>query len=223
MNSKKLRTILLGLIGFGVLLFLAVAVIGLSSLKAKSQGVSKLKLDSRVADDQLASLVQAKGQIAQYAYFKDVAKTVLPTDKDQARVILDLFQLADQSGLSIQGIGFPLSTLGVTSSTSAATIGQSTPVVSAVGVTQKDLLSQAKPVQGINGLYSVQLVINVESGNSVSEDKRPTYPKLIDFLTRVENDRRTAQIAQVSILPQDSDLASAYISFGLTINIFIRP
>jgi hypothetical protein len=219
MNSKRLRTIMLGLIGFSALLFVIICGLGLSSLKTKSQSVSKLKLDSRVADDQLASLAQAKGQIAKYAYFKDVAKTVLPTDKDQASAILDLFQLADESGISIQTIAFPNSTLGVGS---IASISGTAPV-SAVGATAKDLLSQAKPVTGIPGLYSVQLIISFEFGDNVSADKRPTYPKLIDFLNRVENDRRTAQIAQVSILAQDDRIVTPYINFGLTINIFIRP
>lgn len=220
MSSKRLRTVLIGLVGFCVIIFIAICVLGLSMLKTKSASVAKLKLDSRVADDQLANLARAKGEVAQYSYFKEVAKTVIPTDKDQAQAILDIFQLANESGISIQSIGFPASTLGL-GSTSTTVGGAST---SAVGVSTSSVRSQAKPVTGIPGLYSVELTISPESGAQVPPDKLPTYPKLLDFLSRIEHDRRTAQITQVNIQPLGTDnVSSPYINFSLTINIFIKP
>lgn len=218
MNGKQLKLLLPGLLGISLVVFVLILFSGLSMLEEKSKKLSTLKLQSRVANDQLASLAAAKKDVAQYAYFKTVAKTVLPNDKDQAQAVLDIFQLASESGISIQSITFPTSTLGL----AIPTTGQA--AASAVGAPSSSVLSQAKPVAGINGLYSIELAIAPESGDKVPPDKQVTYPKMLDFLNRLEHNRRTAQITQVRIQPQGTNAApSPYINFSLSVNIFIKP
>jgi hypothetical protein len=82
-------------------------------------------------------------------------------------------------------------------------------------------ISQAKPVTGIPGLYSLELTITTPSvNNDLPANSQVTYPKMLDFLNRIENNRHTAQITDISIQP--SELTQA-LSFSLTINIFIKP
>jgi hypothetical protein len=210
MNAKRTRLIMFASLGILFVMFIATISVGSSILAQKSKKMVALKLQSSVLDSQLTSLAQAKKDVSQYAYFNEVAETVIPSDKDQAQTVLDIFQLAEQSGIMIQSITFPASTLGTSgaSATSSST----------------KAISQAKSVEGIKGLYSVELNITPLSGAQTPTDKMVTYAKFLDFLGRIESNRRTAQITQVNIQPisNGGDL-SQFINFTLTINIFIKP
>jgi hypothetical protein len=201
----------MGLIGLAVLIFIVVAVLGLSKLSAQSQKMVALKLQSQTLDYQLASLAGAKKQVQQYSYIKEVAAEVIPEDKDQAQAVLEINQIAQQAGIAIGSISFPASTLGT------AAVGTAT--------TSTNLISQAQPVTGIKGLYSVQLTITPETGSQVPTDQQVTYDKMIDFLNRIEDNQRTAQITQVNIEPQGTSggNGASSITFTLTLNIFIKP
>lgn len=216
MSSKQSRLVLLGLIGFAGLTFLVICFIGLSTLSSKSQKMVSLKLQSKVLDYQLTSLAQAKKQVQQYEYIKSVAAEIIPNDKDQAQAVLEIFNIASASGIAIQSITFPASTLG--SGGAAVSSDASTAKAST-------LISQAKPVTGINGLYSVQLTVVPASGPNVPAEQQVTYAKMLDFLNRIELNQRTAQITQVTVQPQGSNAGdpASSLTFSLTINIFIKP
>ncbi len=220
MNSKRLKLILVGLLGVSCLLFIIICALGLSLLSGKSKSMVNLKIESMTLEAQSTSLAIAQKQVESYGYFKDVAKTVIPNDKDQAQAVLDIFQLANEAGISLQGVTFPASTLGVKSTSVSGT----TAAADASSAAAKTVLSQAKAVEGISGLYSIELTITPETGPNVPDDKRVTYSKLLDFLDRIEHNRRTAQITQVNIQPQGVDGGtSQHINFTMTINIFIKP
>ena len=215
LNSRRLRLVLIGGLLLSVVAFLAIAFFGLGLLSTKSQKIVDLKVQTETADAQLANLESSKKQIEKYSYFKDVAKTVIPSDKDQAESVLEIFQMADASGIAIQSITFPASTLGLTTSTTTATQQDATSSSST-----RSALSQAKPVTGIPGLYSLELTITPDYGNTVPADKQITYDKMLAFLNRIENNRHTAQITQVNIQPPTNNQS---LSFSLTVNIFIKP
>lgn len=218
MSHNRSRLIMLGSLAALGLIFIVVTFIGLSLLATKSQRLVELKQDNKVADAQLSSLAASKKQVEQYSYFNDIAKTVLPSDKDQAQAVIDIFSLADQAGISIASITFPASSLG------AAKPSTSESSSDATQASAKSAISQAKPVEGISGLYGLELTISPASGTSVPENKKVTYLKFLDFLSRIENNRRTAQITKVSIQPESSETGiSQFINFTLTINIFIKP
>lgn len=214
LDNKKLRLALFGLVGLALIIFFAVLIAGLSLVTNKSNQVVDRKLQENRLQAQLSSLAIAKKEVEQYSYFKDVAKTVIPNDKDQAQSVLDIFQMAAESGISIQNITFPDSNLGA-----AGTTG----TTSASGSSSK-ALSQAKTVEGIPGVYSLELTIVPESSLELPEEKLITYPKLIKFLKKLENNRRTAQITEVIVQPLGNETGpSPYINFSLTVHIFIKP
>lgn len=220
MGSKRLRIVLQVLLATGILIFTAVLLSGLSTLSSKSNEVVNLKLKDKTAEAQLLSLASAKKDLQTYGYFKAIAKSVIPNDKDQAQAVLDIFQLATEAGISIQNVTFPTSSLG---SSSSSTSGSSTQT-NAQGASSKAVLSQAKPVTGIAGLYGIELTITPETGAQVPQQKQATYPKLLSFLKKLENNRRTAQITQVNIQPAGTETGpTGLINFSLTINIFIKP
>ncbi len=216
MSNQRLRIVLLALLSFISMTLVVISLVSGTFLAQKSKNLVDLKLQSKTVDAQLSNLSQSKKEVQQYAYFNDIAKTVLPTDKDQAQAVLDIFQLAASSGIAIASISFPASTLGVKSTTPSAGNAAIAPAQS--------IISQAKPVEGIPGLYGIELTINPETGPSVPVGQKVTYGKLLDFLNRIEHNRRTAQITQVNIQPLGADSgAGQFINFTLTINIFIKP
>lgn len=208
LDNKRLRLILLGSLGFSVLLFLIVMVRGLSVLSSKSQELVSLKVQSQTADAQLSNLEQTKKDVEKYSYFKSVAQTVIPNDKDQAEAILEINQMAKATGISIQSITFPASTLGPSTGTADATSSSS------------KAISQAKPVSGIPGLYSLQLTITPDNSATLPASEQVTYAKMLDFLDRIEKNRHTAQITQVTVQPPTANLS---FGFSLVINVFIKP
>jgi hypothetical protein len=222
MNSKQFRLILIGLLIVGVLALCFIYVLGMSVLKKQSHKMVDLKLQNQTADAQLSNLESSKKEIEKFSYFKSVAQSVLPNDKDQAQAVLDIFSLASQSGISLQSVSFPSSNLGTGSSSTSSTSTSSTSAQSTTQAAPTKKISQAQAVSGIPGLYSVQLTITPATGGQVPADKQVTYGKMLDFLNRIENNRRTAQITQVNIQPLTANGANQF-NFSLTVNIFIKP
>src|SRR5476651_1037126 len=155
-SSKQLRWILLGLLGLAIIVFIAVTSVGLSMLKSKSQKMVDLKLQSAAAENQLTSLGLAKKEIKQYGYFKTVAQDVIPNDKNQAAAVLQINQFASSAGFQLQEITFPASTLGLSTAATSTSVNAQT-------ASPASLLSQATPVVGIAGLYSVQLTVTPQT------------------------------------------------------------
>jgi hypothetical protein len=207
LDSKNLRWVLMGSLILSFVVFFLILIAGLSRLSAASGHMVNLKVQSETADNQLSNLEQSKKNIEKYSYFKDVARTVIPNDKDQAAAVLEINQMADAAGIQLQSITFPASNLGAGSAAAAAASKTAT-------------ISQAKPVTGIPGLYSLELTITPDTGTNVPAAKQATFPKMLDFLDQIENNRHTAQITQVNIQPATSGQT---IGFTLTINIFIKP
>lgn len=196
MNAKKLH---LGLIVLLVLLaagFLGGTYEANALLQSASQTLAKLKAQSQAADDQQTQLTQAKADIKKYGELNTVAKSIVPQDKDQAEAVREIVNLANESGLpQLSSITFPASELGATP-----------------GKASKSL-TQVTPVAGMSGVYDLPI--------TVQEAKGVAYSKLIAFLKKLEQNRRTAQVSSVTIQPS-ADNSNA-VSFTLIIDEFIKP
>ncbi len=217
LDSKKFRYVLLGVLLVCLTIFVATWFEGSSALHKKSQQMVDLKLKNQNADAELTNLQAAKKQVDKYSYFKEIAATVIPNDKDQGQALFDLSQMAAQSGILLQSVTFPTSNLGLKSlSIPSGTASTST----APTASTSTVISQAKPVSGIPGLYSIQLTLTPQTGQNIPPQLQDLYPKMLKFLSLIENNRRTAQITKVTIEPVQS---SDQLGFNFTVNIFIKP
>jgi hypothetical protein len=215
MNSKNFHFILMAGVIFVAILYIATIFLGLSVLSSKSKQLVSLKSQSQAADKTLANLEQSKKDIQKYSYFKQIAKTVIPNDKDQAEAVSEIFKFAQQANIRIGTITFPTSSLGLSKSavnSGTASGSSASPPSSAI--------TQAVPVSGIPGLYSLTLIITPQTGSEVPANLQVTYPKILAFLKSIEDNRRTAQITQVLITPPEKQGDS--FTFTLTVNIFIK-
>lgn len=213
MSSKRMYFVMLGVVILLSVAFIASVALGNIYLQGKAKHLNELKVEDKVLDEQQGALLQANKDLAKNADLEKIAKSVVPQDKDQAKAVLEIIEIAKQSNIKIKSITFPSSNLGVKNSSGSSSSGSGD---SSSTKQAAPPISQAKPVQGIEGVYSLEM-------NIVPDDQTPVnYYQFLDFLSRLENNRRTAQVSQVKITPQTPGQSSP-ITFTLTINIFIKP
>jgi hypothetical protein len=218
MNSKKIFFVMCAV--FLLLVGLAIAILAYGDIQVGKQAkkLLDLRLESRLLDEQQTALIQAQKDIDQYQDLEKTAKAVVPQDKDQARAVREIIRIAGESDITIGSISFPTSSLGsrptsTAPTSSGANTGESAPAAATAPVP----ISQAIPVEGIPGVYALEMNIVPDGNHPVS------YYSFLNFLKRLENNRRTAQVTSVKITPLDEDQTSSYITFTLTIDIFVKP
>jgi hypothetical protein len=199
MDSRKLfntLTALLVCLGIGLLASVYFANTALSN---KSTELVELKATKLAKEQQETQLAKAKEDIGTYAELNEIAKSVVPQDKDQAKTVGEIVSLASQSGIPrLSSVAFPPSTLGGSKQ-----------------VKTPQGLTQVAPVKGLPGVYSLQITVTQSNTEPVP------YSSFIAFLSRLEHNRRTSQVSSINVQP-DPDRPDM-VSFTLVIDKFIKP
>ena len=214
MNSKRTFYFMIGLIILLILLTAGSTYLASNQLQKQSNKLLDYKSQSQVLSEEQIGLAKAKKDVATYSPLEKIARVIVPQDKDQAKAIREIVNIAAASGIKPTTIAFPVSTLGSSLAPIAATpsvAGTPKAVPAAPGAS----LSQLMPVKGINGVYNLQITIQLDSASAVP------YAKFIDFLSRLEKNRRTSQVT--GIILQPSPLNPDLVSFTLTVDEFIKP
>lgn len=200
-KAKQLNYALISLVCLLALGFVGIAYATNKLLSAPAGKLSKLKADNEVLDGLQTTLAHNKQDIAKYSGLNTIAQTIVPQDKDQAEAVREIVNLAAASGIpKLSSITFPSSSLGtVTPGTH----------------TTNPNLTQLTPVPGISGVYELPITILQDQASRVS------YGQFVAFLSRLENNRRTAQVASITVQPDSNNPNN--VAFTLVINEFIRP
>ncbi len=220
--SKRLYYLLVGLVGL-LLVGLVVGAYGTNQLlTSRAVKVTSLKAKSLALSQEQLSLANAKQEVNKYSGLLQIAQSVVPEDKDQAEAVRQIVNIAaanNISGVSLQQITFPASTLGA-GAAGTATAGAGVAATPATPSTSSasssaGKLSQLVPVKNIPGVYD--LLITVQS----DPQKPIPYSSFVNFLSGLEHNRRTAQISTITLQPNvnNPDL----LSFTLTLNEYIKP
>ena len=199
MNSKKT---FYAMIGVTILMAVGLVFAFLGSfniLKKSSDDLVAVKLQNRVLDEQQSFLVKAKKDIETYNELNEIAQSVVPHDKDQAKTVRDITSIASSLGIKLSGISFPASTLGQSSKVSGS----------------KSAVTQVTPVAGIAKLYEMQITVQQDTGAPIS------YEKFLEFLSKLEKNRRTAQVTSVTIQPTTTNRNN--LTFNLVLSTYIKP
>lgn len=200
MTSKRLYFILLGVISLLVVGFIGGAYGASLILQQQAQAILQARSKGASLEQQQIQLNRAKASITKYQEVGNIAKSVVPQDKDQAQAIREIVNIAAANGVHLGTITFPTSTLGGTGAGAAAGAGK---------------LSQLKPAPGINGVYTLQITAQ-------SDSARPAdYNKFISFLAALERNRRTALVSGINLQPDAKN--PNLVSFTLTIDEYIKP
>lgn len=197
MKSKQLYFVLLTT---AVLLALGLGGVAYGSnkvLSAKARQLGDIKARNQAIEQVQASLSKSKTDLTKYKTLNEIAAAVVPQDKDQTQTVREIVKIATDSGIpSLSSVTFPASTLGAVGKTGSA-------------------LTQATPVPGITGVYTIPITVTLGSDSAVP------YSKLIAFLKGLEQNRRTSQVTNLVLQPSDKN--PDLISFTITINEYIKP
>lgn len=224
MSSKQLYFVLLGLVGLLFIGTLAGTYGANQLLTSQASQLTDLKAKSMALTQEQAGLNTAKKEIQRYSSLETITKAVVPQDKNQAEAVREIANLAQRYNIILTSITFPVSTLGNTTGTSTASSAapssstgaspSSSPATAPAKSPANDL-SQLQPVKGIVGVYQLPITILSDGNHPVS------YNALINFLTALEHNRRTAQISTLNITPSPNNLK--LLTFTLTLNEYIKP
>lgn len=196
--------ILLGFIGLLVVLTLFGANLVVGKLRSQGDSLVSLKAKQQALTQEKANLVTAKAEVKKYAELETIAQAVVPQDKDQAEAVREIVNLAQANGITLTTISFPYSTLGLI--TASPTTSTSTPSTLS--------LSQLTAVKGIPGVYSLPITIEDSSTSTAV-----SYTAFYNFLTSLEQNRRTSLVTGLNIQP----LPNGLVTFSLNVNEYIKP
>jgi hypothetical protein len=193
LNAMRLYFVLLG-VSIMSLLVLAGAAYGANMLlKEKSKVVHDAQLDVLVLEEQQKRLAKAKADAEKYQELADIAKHIVPQDKDQAQTVREIVKIADEHNVALGSITFPSSTLG----------------------DGKSQQTQLTPVKGIEGVMSLEISVR-------SHNKSPALmTDFLAFLDALEHNRRTALVESIALEPNDDD--PRRLDFSLTVREYIKP
>lgn len=208
MNSKKVFYLMTASLVIMVIAILGATYAASLMLASRAKVLSDLKVQDGVLSAEQTGLIKAKKDVAKYTQLETIAKSVVPQDKDQAETVREIVKIAADSGIQPTSITFPASTLGAALGTSGA--AAPSPVLG-----KATNLTQLTPVKSSPGLYVMPIIIAQDASTPV------TYAKFIDFLSRLEQNRRTAQVT--SIVLQPSQTNRSQLSFTLIVQKYIKP
>ncbi len=210
MSPKRLYITLV--VAVGLLLIMCGGGTYLASKLLDKQGdkLIALKLENAVIERQNAGLAQAKHDIAQYEELETITHSVVPQEKDQARTVLELVSVAEDSGITLSAIEFPESQLG-----EVIKKGGKSSSASKQQKTVDSTTTQLIEVEGLKGVYSMEIRVTSD------QDRPVSYTQLLNYLQRLEKNRRTAQVADISIQPSEEN--RNLVTFSLTLNTYVRP
>lgn len=195
------------------LVLIGVTVAGNVIFKKQSDKLVSVKAKGQVAEQQKVSLAQAKKDIEKYNDLDKIAKTVVPQDKDQAKTVREINKIAADSGITIQQITFATSNLGQAAPKQSTSSEEGDSASQNKTQQNATTISQVKPVEGINGVYSLEIVIN-------SGDDPVSYYGFLEFLQKLEGNRRTAHVSEITVSPTEN---GSGVTFTLKLNAYLKP
>ncbi len=202
MNSKKLFYVFIVLTGTVIGAGIMAIIQGDKKLSQQNSELTALKIEANSLENVQQSLILAKKDIAMYADIEQITKTVVPLEKDQARTVREIIKLAAESKISIASVTFPSSTLGT-----KATPGAAAPTGGASA-------TQLQKVEGINNVERLEITVTSDTTKPV------LYTDLLQFLEKLEQNRRTSQVGNVNIQPDTENRNR--LTFTLLLNVYIK-
>lgn len=211
MNAKRFSYLMIAIV-----ILLSIGVVGLTVLghnifSKQADKLSNLKAQNQAIKEQEVSLAQAKSDIEKYNSLDEIAKSIVPQDKDQAKTIREINSIASSTGVKLQQVNFSSSNLGQAAPKPAANQedeSTSAPAPKSSGI------SQVAPVAGISGVYALEITVSSGENNPVS------YSRFLQFLEKLEANRRTAHVTTIQVTPT-KDRNS--VTFSLTLNAYLKP
>lgn len=206
MTSKRLFFSLVGLICLTVLAIIGMAVMGNIVLKKQSAKLLEAKVEYASLDAQEFAFKQAQKDLVKYAELNKLTKSIVPQDKDQAKTLREIYKIAETNGVPVKKVTFSTSTLGESATTKPKTGAKAIETAP---------ITQVKPIDGIAGVYSMEIILANDNDNLVSFDN------IIKFMSGLESNRRTAHISNIVMTPNRKK--ANMLEYDITLKVYIKP
>lgn len=228
MNAKTMHKYLLLLFVGGLGLSAWIVRSASIQLTATSSELSTLRNDISNLERKREGLEKAKVVLADNAHTLSTLSKVVPEDKDQAKIVEEIYAIAEKAGVTIDSVGFPASTLGSQTTVKAAPTTTQDPAAagSATSTTatpapQKNI-SQATPLKDIPGIQSIALSIGAINSKSLPAGSGVRYSELMSFIRQIERNERAIQITALGIGQDKSVNGEPTFSLTISLTIFVR-
>ncbi len=174
----------IGLIGYGLFW-------GDSVLNMRADEISQLKADQEDLDVRIENAKNLRDQLSEFDDISSLTKEVLPDTKTQENIVGELISIAANRGISLESINF----------------------VGGAGESNNVELSQAEAVEGIPGVFSIQISTSLST----------SYANILNILEDIEGNKRRFEVTDISISPTASEDGITNFSASLQIVTYIKP
>jgi hypothetical protein len=196
MTAKNTHKLLMTVLILLIIIAASALIVSSYIMQKSANKLIQAKLDNVGYDSEEQTYLQARKDLDEYSALNEIIQKILPKNKDQAQAVSELYKIGDETGITIASVTFPSSTLGQKSSSSNS-------------------VTQAKAVDGMTGVLGIDIAIELQpaSGASIS------YDNMISFLQKVEVNRRSMQIKQITV---NADTVNGGVTFNMTLTIFVK-
>lgn len=231
MNAKKLH--------YGLLILVGLAVIGSAFtvwyasnwLTERSSDLVEAKLEGFTLEEQQLQAFTAQKALNDYADLRSVVKEVAPKEKEQEKIIAELYKIAGENNISIQSLAFASSSLGTKEKAAPTPVpteegadAPESPAAPATPTPAKNTITQTEKIDGLTGVVGLQIQPGgiAEVADSTTGRLRAnglSYETILNFLDALERNRRQMIIDQISITPipgPDSSVLGYTLNLSLT-------
>lgn len=192
-STKNLYFCLIGLCLLAFSVLLAGTYAADRILARKGEDVRAARMESMVLEEEQRRLAKAKVDIEKYRSLAEIAKYIVPQDKDQAQTVREIVKIAREHNITLGSITFPSSSLGGKNADR----------------------SQLKEVKNIKGVYNLEITVNSAA------DVSARYDDFLAFLRALEHNRRTALVQSIALQPDADD--PSRLQFVLKLVEYIKP
>jgi len=204
LTIKQFHILLTTTLGVIMVGSMAITLTSLSYLHNKSITLSSIKVDYEKSSYDRETGLKHRAELIKNKNNIELLKKVVPSSKDQAQAVAELLNIAEENNITIGGLTFPSSELGVSTSKNSSNI------------------TQAKPVEGITNILGIELTISQLNRKNGDIGSGISYQQLMGTLQAIEKNRRTMQIKNIQIQPINKSNTVLGYSPTITINIFVK-
>lgn len=238
-QAKLLHRVLIACIALAIVASVASVWYATGWLSTRAETLVEVKLEQISLEEQQKRAFEASNALEEYGELSNVVKQVAPTEKEQEKIIAELYKIADENNIAIQSLAFNSSDLGEEKTNTpaaqapaaqsgeaqdTATTGESaTPAAAAT----RNTITQTEKVEGLKNVVGLNIrpegftqVIKDGNGNVVgTREGGLEYSTILNFLESLERNRRQMIIDQISITPiqgENGEIAGYTLTLALT-------
>jgi HAMP domain-containing protein len=226
MNARTFNKFLLA--GFAVAIVTSFLLLRYANnwLTASSTELSTLRSEVAALEIKQNDLNLAKATLVDQKNERQTLDLVLPTNKDQSRLIQELTSIAATAGVSINSISFPTSTLGTQVKTSAPapadTTTDQTTTQTAPATPKAATISQATPIKEIPGVQAIDITIGQINSVGLPAGGGVRYSEMMQFIRLIERNQRSIQIKSIGISSATAPSGEPLYSLDVALTTFVR-